>query len=87
MNRETPKSLPPEINSREFEEASKVLEALAAGFDEQSPEHIAIELAARSMLFAFQEGVSAQFKVFLERGGAGLSEEQKARLRGLGLEG
>jgi len=69
-----------------LEEALAVLKSVAAQFPKESQEHQAIELAAKALLYVFQEDVERRFKSFLRDFDSELTAEQKQNLRRIGIE-
>jgi hypothetical protein len=74
------------IAGYEIDEANRLLEQLASQFPKDAAEYKAIELAAKALLFAFQSGTAAKFRLFLENFDSELTDEQKKRLCDLGIE-
>jgi len=70
----------------EVEEANRVLEKLASQFPKDAEEYKAVELAAKALLYVFQSGVAAEFRLFIEKFDSELTDEQKKRLLDLGIE-
>lgn len=68
------------------EEASATLEAVAHNYPRDSKEYQAIELAAKALLFAYEQEVSKKFETYLREFGAELTPKQRQILISLGIE-
>ena len=69
----------------QLERALEVLERLARGYEETSLEYRALELAGKALIFSYHEQVIEKFKQFLKECDSGLTEEQKAFIRAMGI--
>ena len=65
--------------------SSAILETVARGYLEQSPEREAVEFAARGLVFACTDAPE-RFAAFLKDFDADLTPEQKANLVRLGIK-
>jgi hypothetical protein len=68
-----------------FEETTRRLADAASKFPRKSKEHRAIEFAAKALLFACNEENQVKFAAFLATFDSDLTEQQKERLRGMGI--
>jgi len=67
-----------------LEEQTQILEQIATGFPQGSPQEMAVKYAAYALIFSITEHFEA-FTQFISSSHAELSDEQKDQLKKLGL--